>query len=346
MHPFVSFVIPTFNAEKWLPSCLSSIFAQNYPKEAFEVVTADGGSGDSTVRVAKSFGARVLKNPYRDAQIGKAIGLRRIRPNSQYVILMDADNEIVQKNWLSNMIGFLEKEPTAFGAYSDFLALKEDPAINRVSVLLPSEDPIAARIANIHNLTSFQDLGHYKRLEIKPRRYPVFGANGFIWRRSILFRFFTSDLKSFDEADLSTRVVAGGYKRILCEKKMGLYHHHVYSIRQYIRKRIRSATEYMIRTELKKGNCRDIVWTKRYRRTELVMAAVFCMSIFGPLHEAVRHYRQDKDTAWFLYPVLAFLGVFVYGLTFIFYRPRLDHHPLSNKNKHTVYGWNKHATLS
>lgn len=58
--PSISVIIPTYNSEKVLKSCLESIKGQDYPKERIEVIVVDGGSQDTTTKIAQSFGARVL----------------------------------------------------------------------------------------------------------------------------------------------------------------------------------------------------------------------------------------------------------------------------------------------
>lgn len=50
---FISLIIPALNEEKYLASCLQSVFSQTYPAELIEVFIIDGGSSDSTVEIVK-----------------------------------------------------------------------------------------------------------------------------------------------------------------------------------------------------------------------------------------------------------------------------------------------------
>ena len=52
---FISVVVPTLNAGKWLPDCLESLAVQTYKN--FEVMVVDGGSADNTVEVVEFFKA-------------------------------------------------------------------------------------------------------------------------------------------------------------------------------------------------------------------------------------------------------------------------------------------------
>ena len=51
MKNLVSIVIRTKNEEKWIESCLKSVFNQNYKN--FEVILVDNKSTDNTVKIAK-----------------------------------------------------------------------------------------------------------------------------------------------------------------------------------------------------------------------------------------------------------------------------------------------------
>jgi glycosyltransferase involved in cell wall biosynthesis len=55
----LSVVIPTFNEERYLPRRPSALRQQTYPD--YEIDFADAGSTDSTCRVARGFGCRVVE---------------------------------------------------------------------------------------------------------------------------------------------------------------------------------------------------------------------------------------------------------------------------------------------
>lgn len=100
--PFVSFVIPTYNAQKYLGKCLASIKKQNYPENKIEIFIIDGGSTDETLSIARKYKVKILKNPYRDAESGKSIGIQASK--GEIIALVDADNELVENYWLQSMV--------------------------------------------------------------------------------------------------------------------------------------------------------------------------------------------------------------------------------------------------
>jgi glycosyltransferase involved in cell wall biosynthesis/O-antigen/teichoic acid export membrane protein len=81
----VSVVIPARNAANWLAECLQSVFDQN-PRE---VIVIDGCSQDSTVQIARSFGARVISDRGRGLPAARMLGAKAA--HADLVALIDAD---------------------------------------------------------------------------------------------------------------------------------------------------------------------------------------------------------------------------------------------------------------
>ena len=56
MKPYVSIVIPVYNAGEVLRTCLDSCFAQTYPSDRFEVIVADDCSTDGlTLNICREY---------------------------------------------------------------------------------------------------------------------------------------------------------------------------------------------------------------------------------------------------------------------------------------------------
>jgi glycosyltransferase involved in cell wall biosynthesis len=88
-EPLVSIVIPTRNSEKTLPLCLESIRRQTYRN--IEVIVVDNFSADSTVEMAKSYGAKVIQVRGERTK-AKNVGLRHAK--GKYVLFIDSDMEL------------------------------------------------------------------------------------------------------------------------------------------------------------------------------------------------------------------------------------------------------------
>ena len=47
--PFVSIIVPAFNAERTIGGCLSALLAQDYPADRLEIIAVDNRSTDGTM---------------------------------------------------------------------------------------------------------------------------------------------------------------------------------------------------------------------------------------------------------------------------------------------------------
>jgi succinoglycan biosynthesis protein ExoA len=68
--PFVSVVLPVFNEERHIEACLQSVLEQDYPRDRYEVIVADGGSTDRTRDIVGAIArrdprVRLIDNPGR-----------------------------------------------------------------------------------------------------------------------------------------------------------------------------------------------------------------------------------------------------------------------------------------
>jgi len=97
----LSFIIPTFNSEKTIGRCLSSI-----PKRKdVEIIVVDNFSADSTLNICKRHGAKVYQ---MKSTIAKARNYGANRSSGEYVVRLDSD-EAISEPLFYELIEALEK---------------------------------------------------------------------------------------------------------------------------------------------------------------------------------------------------------------------------------------------
>ncbi len=101
----ISIIIPAFNEERHLPSCLESIAQVGYPKSSIEIVVVDNGSTDSTREIAKRYGAKVLCDDLLNVSGLRNLGVSE--SSGEIVTFVDADC-VVKEEWLINATRYFD----------------------------------------------------------------------------------------------------------------------------------------------------------------------------------------------------------------------------------------------
>lgn len=103
-HPFISVVIPVYNAEKYLEECVASVLAQSY--ESFEVILVNDGSRDASGAICDRLAAtddriHVIHKDNGGAADTRNRGAREAKGN--YIAFIDAD-DFVSPEYLSYLV--------------------------------------------------------------------------------------------------------------------------------------------------------------------------------------------------------------------------------------------------
>lgn len=107
----LSIVIVSLNIKDLLRKCLSSVFASE-DKFVYEVFVVDNVSSDGTPEmVSKEFPqVKVIKNK-KNIGFGPANNIAMKKAKGKYTLLLNPDTEIINKNTLSQMVSWMDKNP-------------------------------------------------------------------------------------------------------------------------------------------------------------------------------------------------------------------------------------------
>jgi len=106
--PFVSIIVPVYNAEKTIEKCIKSLLNQIYPKNKYEIIIVDNNSNDKTIEIIKKYLVKILKKTkIQSSYAARNKGIKNAK--GEILAFTDADC-IADKNWLKNGIkGFANK---------------------------------------------------------------------------------------------------------------------------------------------------------------------------------------------------------------------------------------------
>lgn len=331
----VSFIIPTLNAQLVLTRCLKSIKDQSFSQKEYEIIIIDGGSVDKTIKIAKKYKSKILKNSLKTAEAGKAIGVKQA--NGKYIALIDSDNILPTKYWLKTNIDILEKDSKLIGIEPLFFTYRLNGGfIERYSALTGVNDPYAF-ISGVYDRQNFInqrwtglkidqiDKHKYVEIKLKPNcPIPTIGANGTIFRSDFLKENLHSDYL-FD-IDIIAQYLTKTKKPIYFAKvKQGIIHTFCESsITKFIKKQNRRITDYYFYQHLRQFN-----WNQT-NKFGILKFSLYTILIIPMFIDTFRGFFNKPDLAWFFHPLACIITLYLYTLNTIKKRlnllKKLDRH--------------------
>jgi glycosyltransferase involved in cell wall biosynthesis len=97
----ISVIIPTYNEEKNIETCLKALQKQTLPRDRYEIIIVDGNSNDRTVEIAKKYADKVIQQKSKGIGGARNDGVKLAR--SELIATTDADT-IVPSFWLKRII--------------------------------------------------------------------------------------------------------------------------------------------------------------------------------------------------------------------------------------------------
>ncbi len=315
MLPTVSIVIPTLNVAGMLEDCLVSIARQTYPKEKMEIIVADAGSTDETLETAKRHRVtRIVANPLKTGEAGKAVGVREAR--HEIIALIDSDNILPDPQWLARMTAPFEDSEIVASEPWEYTYRKTDGYITRYCAMLGMNDPLCLFLGNYDRkclLTGQwterprlleEDRGDYLKVKFDPLEVPTIGANGFCIRRSALEGVKHEDYL-FD-----VDVLVEMFPKVAVAKvKIGIVHIYTKNFGGFLRKQRRRIHDFGQYGQVQR---RAYPW-KRMLFPGGLWFGISCITVLPLLWQSAKGYLRSFDSAWWFHPVACWATLWVYG---------------------------------
>jgi glycosyltransferase involved in cell wall biosynthesis len=317
----VTVVIPTLNGEKRLVRCLESIRNQDFPADMIKIIVVDDDSTDNTRGTCESFNVDlILVSGRRDIEFSKALGLKQCR--TEFILLMDDDNALPSRKWLSAGIEKLKSDPSSGGYTSArYWHHKDDTLANRYASLFGTNDPVVYYLGQSDKLKATQNLDFFQRkvdvykvldsdhvqVKLREEKILTFGSNGFLTRKSLVdnfeggTRFFHIDYVRFISQSSTPNL-------ILSAKP--IVHDHAKSLRIFVDKCKRNGKIYLL------DKSQDVVVRKFDYNLSPLKYCLLILKIFTlvvPLTEAVLGFARFRDWAWFLHPIMSIWVFLIYA---------------------------------
>ena len=315
----LSIILPTYNNEKTLDECLNAIFSQDFPRKDFEVLLIDGGSTDRTLKIAKEYPVRLMRNPKRFEEPARISGLKVAK--GEIIALIDADNIIIGNDWFKKLLKPFD-DPEIFCSdtlYFDYR--KKDQMKVRYQALIGGDDPIATYLGFYSRWCYFKDNwtdfpyesekkdGYEKIKIIDPKKVPSIGSNGFLIRGKILKKYIKD---RWIHPDFICEMVRDGFVYIgkvnagIVHNQPRFFPNKIRRIRRRLTKEIRIDYDYAL-TPWK------IIWN-----------TLWIITLLPLTYDVIKGFIKKPDSAWiFHYPAsIGLTLIYAYYMTIgrLFYR--------------------------
>jgi glycosyltransferase involved in cell wall biosynthesis len=216
MSEFLSVIIPAYNREEKLKIVLDSLAKQTYPRNKFEVLVIDDGSGETTREMLKSseplLKLRYFKGENKGANAARNLGIKEAGGE---IIFFTGDDIVLDKNLLSEHMKYQEKydKVVVIGKTLPWPKFTETPF--RKFMQLRSEN-------------RYRDLKRHKE---NLRGAHTFSAGNSSLPREVLFELglFDEDLKKYGWQDIEFgyRLERRKIKRVFNENALAYHYHYV-----------------------------------------------------------------------------------------------------------------------
>jgi len=322
--PSISVITCSYNCRRdiWTKT-LQSLKEQNYPPGLIEHIVIDGGSTNDTIAIAKSYGCKVFRYPHLTDFTEYRKGLAVRKAKNDIILILEDDNILPNRNWLRQMVEPFMKNPGIVGAYSAYNTYEPDmPLLTKYSALIGANDPTIVYLRKSEKLMSFErkynkgtvvvETKKYTVVRFDKRNLPTLGDNGHMVRRSALMKVCTSP-KDFKHTDAFANLLRLGYDTYGVVNN-AIIHYTGSNIFNYYKRRLVFKSRFY---DVYRGTRTYYVYnpSSGADRIHLITYVVCSLTFVQPLYISMKGYLYNHEPAWFLHPVMCFLGVVSYAVS-------------------------------
>jgi len=310
-YPVISVIIPTLNEEKNIGKCLESIFRQKYPKTSLEVIVVDDKSSDRTLEIVKKYPVKVLISGRHHGEISKMIGFKAAK--GEYAIYLDADVELIGKNWFQKMLKPLLEDQQIIGSVTRKYIKKLDPPLERFLTFDPLQrDSLYQFFSTSIEDTILEKRNGYFLCQYEKDKIPPAGRC--LYRKEKLLKL-VSKYEMFLELDFLVLLTNKGLNKFAYVPKAGLYHHHASSMYMLLRKRLYNLNKvYLNRKErlykwFDLNNPRDLI--------KIILWIMYVTLIFPSILIGFYKVIKYKDLAGLYEPIVNLFVTYALIVSFV-----------------------------
>ncbi|WP_226063978.1 glycosyltransferase family 2 protein [Kaistella polysaccharea] len=139
MKKILSIIIPCYNVEKYIVTCLESVYSTGLHEEKFEVILVDDESPDQVVKIASDYlvektNYKIIRQTNRGLGGARNTGIKNA--SGKYIIFLDPDDTLVLRNYnfLENCnADIVQLASENISIYGDVISAYNPPDIKNIT---------------------------------------------------------------------------------------------------------------------------------------------------------------------------------------------------------------------
>lgn len=170
--PFFSIIIPTYQSERTIESCLNSILAQSFG--SFEVIIQDGQSSDNTCDLVRAFDdARLRLFSEKDNGVYHAMNRAIDKLSGNWVLFLGSDDRLYANETLEMLKFFLDSATSADLVYGNVIMAGDSHWIKDGEVYMGETNPAILFDKNLCQQSILYNRRIFDKGERYDPKYPV-----------------------------------------------------------------------------------------------------------------------------------------------------------------------------
>jgi len=160
------------------------------------------------------------------------------------------------------------------------------------------------------------DKKNYYIVKFNPDNFPTVGANGIVFKRSMLLKSNWKNPENYFHTDVFVDIARKGYDEFAIVKNE-IFHNTADNLISFLRKR----KKYMkLHHQNLQKSRRFLVYNPKNLAdvAALILLVFISLTFVVPLIDSFRGYLKKKDAAWFLHPFVTFGITVVYAQATIY----------------------------
>lgn len=302
-NPKVTFIIPTFNADKHFERCLKSIRSQE-DQDILEIIVADMGSTDRTIELANKYGCTVFQDP-------EVLSERRVlkaqkQAKGEIIVFISSDNELACNDWLTKILKPFENE-NVYGVFTPIVDSSDEKSFTRYFNLM-QRDPFSWYTigkVNPRNVTKkfpvLKETDDYVVFNYTTEKYDLiaFYHQGFVIRKKYLQNQAMAD----DDILPVIEMIKKGHK-IAYVKNAGIHHHTLDSFSHFMRKFNGRMVERITKRDF--GYKSRVQYMSREMKVRQYTWFLYSLTFIGSSIDMIKGFWVDKSFDWIYHPIACF----------------------------------------